>query len=584
MDDAHFKSAGLREDQTFGYYLMEEQGATCGVFPISEKMRYMVPFRSVEESIQYLQSVATEEGDRCVVLMDDGEKFGGWPDTYHWVYEEGWLEKFLGALEENSSWLTTSTFSQYQSRHSPLGRISLPAGSYSEMGEWALPPEAAEEYGKIRHEVRDRGEMPRYERFLKGGIWRNFLAKYDESNQMHKKMLWVSDKVERARERFSPGRKASPKQKKTLEEAERALYRGQCNCAYWHGVFGGLYLNHLRFGVYRELIESEKLADSLLTPSRNSLSARIEDFNKDGREEIIVEGPGFNAVLEPSSGGSLSELDYLKKPINLSDTLTRRKEAYHSKLLALSGGGDNPDGVASIHDRVKVKEPGLAQKLFYDRDCRVSLTEHFLPPGTTVEQMQKSQYQEWGDFRNNAFNWKTQPPKGKDRNLHIILAREGRLGTPSGDVPVQLTKKLSFSPGLFHLETGYELQNKGSRETRFFFAVEWNLTFLAGDAPDRNYFVTGRGLEQPRLFGVGEEAGVTEAGMTDGWLGLRVLFQASQPAKFWRYPVETISQSEGGFERVYQGSCLLFGWDVSLKANGRFETTLTTLLQEVPAP
>src|SRR6185436_16197707 len=76
VDDAHFKSAGLREDQTFGYYTMEEQGSTVSVFPISEKMRYLVPFRDPQESVDYLRSAATEEGDRCVVLMDDGEKFG----------------------------------------------------------------------------------------------------------------------------------------------------------------------------------------------------------------------------------------------------------------------------------------------------------------------------------------------------------------------------------------------------------------------------------------------------------------------------------------------------------------------------
>src|SRR5208283_2586764 len=39
-DDAHFKAVGLKEEETFGYYLMEEQGETTGVFPISEKMRY----------------------------------------------------------------------------------------------------------------------------------------------------------------------------------------------------------------------------------------------------------------------------------------------------------------------------------------------------------------------------------------------------------------------------------------------------------------------------------------------------------------------------------------------------------------
>ena len=30
------------------------------------------------------------------------------------------------------------------------------------------------------------------------------------------------------------------------------------------------------------------------------------------------------------------------------------------------------------------------------------------------------------------------------------------------------------------------------------------------------------------------------------------------------YPVDTISNSEGGFERVYQGSSMLFRWPVSV--------------------
>ena len=134
------------------------------------------------------------------------------------------------------------------------------------MGEWSLNADAAEDYETIRNQVRDRGEMPRYERFLKGGFWRNFFSKYSESNHLHKKLLWVSEKVENVRKRID--KKGTPKQKAILEKAQQALYRGECNCPYWHGVFGGLYLNHLRFSVYRELIEAEKLADSLLPPPR----------------------------------------------------------------------------------------------------------------------------------------------------------------------------------------------------------------------------------------------------------------------------------------------------------------------------
>ncbi len=575
MDDAHFKSAGLREEETFGYYLMEEQGATVGVFPISEKMRYMVPFRAVEESLQYLQSVATEEGDRCVVLMDDGEKFGGWPDTYKWVYEEGWLERFFTALEENSSWLASSTFSEFAAQRAPKGLLSLPTGSYTEMGEWALPAEAAVEYEHIRHEVRDRGELPRYDRYLKGGFWRNFLSKYAESNHLHKKMLWVSAKVEEARKRLPP--KASPKQKATLDKALHALYRGECNCPYWHGVFGGLYLNHLRFAVYRQLIEAEVLAESLLPAPPSGLRILETDFNKDGQPEIVVESAHYHAILEPSSGGVLTELDYLQKPINLTDTLTRRKEAYHERLRAAAQAGGSQGGVASIHDMIRMKEPGLEHKLFYDSARRVSLTEHFVPDLTTVEQMMTSRYQELGDFRSGIFESKIQAPKKKGQGAQVRLSR---LGTMDGQ-PLRLTKNLQWRAGDFDLVAAYELKNEAALARNFLFLAEWNLTLLAGNAPDRNYFVAGRELAATALNSVGEEDGVTEMGLRDGWLELEINFRTARPAKFWRYPVETISQSEGGFERVYQGSCLLLGWEVSLKPGEAFKTVVETKLIEM---
>ena len=578
MDDAHFKSTGLKEEDTFGYYLMEEQGKTVGVFPISEKMRYLVPFHDVNESIDYLRSVATEEGDRCVVLMDDGEKFGGWPDTYHWVYEQGWLERFLQALSDNSDWLTCATFSEFTGAHLPKGPLALPTGSYTEMGEWSLPAEAAEEYEGVRHEVRDRGEMPRFERYLKGGFWRNFLVKYAESSHLHKKMLWVSEKVERARHHLA--KKGTAAQKAALTRATQALYRGQCNCCYWHGVFGGLYLNHLRFGLYRQLIEAEKELAPLLSKPAHGFHAEVTDFNKDGLDEIVLETPTFHALLEPSRGGSLRELDYLKHPINLSDSLTRRREAYHTKLLAMAREGQQSGQPASIHEMVRTKEPGLEHKLFYDRDLRTSLIERLVPLGTGVEQMMKVQYDEWSDFHKIPFAFKLLPPKKKGEALKLQLTADGFLRDGAAPAPLRLTKKLVFAPGGFHLTTDYRLENLGNRDLKFLFLAEWNLTLLAGDAPDRRYYVKGRTLASPQLNSVGEEGGVQEAGMMDDWLKLQVAFKTKTPAKFWRYPVETISQSEGGFERVYQGSCLLLGFEVHLAPQKSFEASVETSLKE----
>ena len=426
--------------------------------------------------------------------------------------------------------------------------------------------------------MQNRGEMPRFERYLKGGFWRHFLAKYDESNQLHKKLLWVSDKVERARQELP--KKPTPKQKALLDNAETALYRGECNCAYWHGVFGGLYLNHLRFALYQNLIESEKAADALLPPLPHGIGAQVTDFNKDGYDEVVVESSGFHAIVEPSQGGTLGELDFLKRPINLSDTLTRRRESYHAKLLSLGQTSGPTGAVASIHEIVRVKEPGLEKKLFYDADRRMSLVDRFAPLGTQVDDFYASRAGELSDFRRGRFDCKVQEPKLKGQPLMVSLSRTGRV---EGQ-PLRLKKELSFAPEDFDLSVRLELKNLGDRELRFLYFTEWNETLLAGDAPDRNYYVKGRTLEHSRLNSQGVEDGVKTAGMTDGWLQLDLLFELEKEAKFFRYPVETISQSEGGFERVYQGSCLMFGWEIVLGPGQSFPAALRHRWKELKKP
>ena len=38
----------------------------------------------------------------------------------------------------------------------------------------------------------------------------------------------------------------------------------------------------------------------------------------------------------------------------------------------------------------------------------------------------------------------------------------------------------------------------------------------------------------------------------------------SRDAVLWRFPIETVSNSDAGFERAYQGSCLLAHWPLEL--------------------
>src|SRR4029078_6951020 len=84
-------------------------------------------------------------------------------------------------------------------------------------------------------------------RFLRGGMWRNFAARYREVNELHKQMLRVSAAVD--------AMPAGPARDRALDH----LYRGQSNDCYWHGLFGGIYLVHMRMATLAELIAAEEL-------------------------------------------------------------------------------------------------------------------------------------------------------------------------------------------------------------------------------------------------------------------------------------------------------------------------------------
>ena len=109
------------------------------------------------------------------------------------------------------------------------------------------------------------------------------------------------------------------------------------------------------------------------------------------------------------------------------------------------------------------------------------------------------------------------------------------------------------------------------------FAVEINLAAMAGHAHDRSYFDdSGRnsGCSMPGSTSR-RPAGVT---LVDEWLDLSVGLRWSNPAGLWCFPIETVSQSESGFEGVYQSSAVIPHWIVTADPSGRWEVHLTWTL------
>jgi len=86
--------------------------------------------------------------------------------------------------------------------------------------------------------------------------------------------------------------------------------------------------------------------------------------------------------------------------------------------------------------------------------------------------------------------------------------------------------------------------------------IESVINFLAPAEPDR-FFETPTGHENLRFSG---SLPGPVLRMEDGWQGVRIALHAPAAEEFWIAPIETVSESEEGFERVYQGSQILAVW------------------------
>jgi len=576
VDDFHFKMAGLRDDELDGYHLTEEQDGVLRMFPGSEKLRYLIPFHPPEEAIELLAGLRSADRNRLAVMADDGEKFGVWPETYHTVYEEGWLERFFTLLDQNSGWLETTTFAGYLSKEPPRGRIYLPTASYMEMGEWSLPTRAMQEYDDALAKVRNAPDFAGLRPFIKGGIWRNFLAKYPESNHMHKRMMMVSRKVHSALAALEEqGGKRNAAAVRMLDH----LYQSQCNDPYWHGVFGGLYLPHLRSAVYEHLIQAECLADAMRNQHRPGgkgarkksgaswLEIEVGDFDMDGSEEAMLNSEFMNLFIDPADGGRLTELDWKQRPFNLTNTLTRRREVYHDKIASALKSAD-VSGAKTIHDRVVVKEEGLEGHLQYDWYQRGSLLDHFLGSGVDVAGFMRSQYRESGDFVINAYRMKL---KKQAAPAALVLERQGH----AAGLAIRLRKEITLERSSAQFTVKYEIVNESNEELNTSFGSEFNFSLLAGNAHDRYYDIPGHTLDKRNLASTGETNNVHQVSLVDEWLKVRLTLEFSQPAILWRAPVETVSQSEAGFERVYQSSMVMPIWRLSLPPGRAWEAEIS---------
>ncbi len=567
IDDYHFRCAGIPQNELAGYYVTEDEGRLLFVFPDSEKLRYLIPFSKPEECIEYLKEVAAQYDDAVIVFGDDGEKFGSWPETYKHVYEDGWLRSFLDLLKKNESWLKVTTPSGVLDHVAPIGRCYLPDASYREMTEWVLPPAAQKEFVSLTRMNADNVDWQRLVRFTRGGFWRNFRTRYPESNEMYARMIDVSNRLAALMADPSLG----DDQRELLEDARTHLYRGQCNCSYWHGAFGGLYLPHLRNAVYKELIDADTLIERVTREPGPWIDVSAADFNLDARQEVKLSNHRLIAWLSPATGGHLYELDVRANSVNLLATLNRRPEPYHQRILDFGRNVESADDadLASISKDVKFKQPDLDKKIVYDNWPRKSLVDLFLQPRLTFDAFRRGEGL-LGDFATGTYEASVR--KGEQK-IAVEMRRRGHISDLTGEV-----RKIVMMSADRPNEILIQYQVSGfAKHVPLHLAVELNFAAMPGGAGDR-YFYNGSGQRLGTLDTILDLEGVDRLSLVDEWLGLDVGIESSKAGGLWAMPIETISQSEGGFEAVHQSVCVLPHWEFVMPEQGPWVVDLRLVI------
>ncbi len=516
VDDYHLITCGFDKSELDGYFYTEYNAKKLALFPINKDLRYALPFKNIKDAFTDIKEYKT------AIIFDDLEKFGLWPKTYEWVYEKGWLDKFFKELT-NDEEVKTVHFDDYYRLNKPISLSYLQNVSYFEMGEWSLKAKNALKLEQIRDEIGKRFPNS-IDKFVKGGTWKNFFIKYEESNRLHKRMLEVSN--------------TNIKSKKFLEN----LYKLQTNDVFWHGVFGGIYLPNLRDNAYRYL----SICEDIKYKDKEGIFDSDNDMN--GYDEIKCVKKNYIAIFDSHYAGQLSEFLLRDKKFNFQNVLTRREELYHKEIKNILK--NDKDGfidekrneIETIHNlNIKINDE-IVDYLHYDWYVKNSFVDHISNESFTLENFKKCSFWEYGDFANQPFEYTI-----KD-NI-IIFKRKGGIYFDKKYNSV-LQKKYKIKDDGFD----FVLDFKSEDNKAYKYALEFNLHF----AELKNVY-----FEKIKIIEEFEKDNIKEFSLFDTFTSKKLTFTFDNCFKVLSTPLYTVSKSEKGYDKMIQGVSFAFVFDFS---------------------
>jgi hypothetical protein len=506
VDDYHLIAAGHDMHNLNGYFMSENSNNTIALFPINKALRYVIPFASIEKTQETLHGIANEEGKNAAIIFDDGEKFGVWPKTYEKVYEQNWLRDFFQTTLDDET-IEVQTFNEYYTQNHAISLAYLPTVSYHEMQEWSILPNLAHDYKNL---VEQNSHL---EYLIRGGIWKNFFLKYQESNWLHKRSLELSRKNDN-----------SAKYKKTL-------YKTQCNDVLWHGIFGGIYLPNLRDNAYKYIIECE----NLLNKDHHS---EVLDINLNSYKEYKFFTPTLLVIIDCKNGGQIVELDLRDLCFNVQNTLTRYKEIYHEKITKTVQEQEcesTQEESSTIHNNILTTQEDL--DFHVDWYLKKSAIDHISDESFTLESFQSNTFCEFGDFANQPF----ETISHSKNSLH--LERKGGVYRPNA-YATTLKKEFLFTSNTIKSRIDVDSHHKDP----LLYILEWNLHFSHYESLKINQQSIEESLS---LYS-------STLVIQDSVLNKTLSFTFEKEITIYVFKIKSISQSESGVDYTTQGLSFAF--------------------------
>jgi alpha-amylase len=319
-----------------------------------------------------------------------------------------------------------------------------------------------------------------------------------------------------------------------------------------------VYLPHLRQAVYRNLIAVDEIIDAATSKDVAWVEATIDDFNSDVHREVLLANDRLRAFFDPERGGMLYELDVREAGANVLATFARRPEPYH-----LSNDRRSPVGQPQSPP-LQSPPSDRSSPLVYDAYPRKSLLDHFFDTPPSLAALVAGRVAPCR-FVQGRYQRKL---RRNSQRVELVLTRTGSVAGSQ----VTVTKTIALAAESSELDIQYELEGLPPGKTHF--AVEFNVASLGSEdhSPticDAHGSPVGDLSQELDLGSRGEFV------IADSLRGIQWSLRTSRDARYWTWPIRTLSRCPQGQQWIQQSTVVLPHWTVTPDARGRWQVNLT---------